>query len=121
MLLLLCSLPLLIRQFRWRDRSRHIHIYCYLAAIFAIYGLGAAWYNPISGGEGPRVVLILLIPFFWTIGLIVHSKALQDLRITLFGYQIKLVDLAYLLISATLFYEINQVIAWRAASLYGGK
>ncbi|MCY4018584.1 MAG: hypothetical protein OXG39_04185 [Chloroflexi bacterium] len=121
LLLLLFSIPPLIRQFRWQDKSCHIHIYCYLAAIFAIYGLGAAWYNPISGSEGPRVVLILLIPFFWTIGLMVHSRALQDLHIRLFGYHVKLVDLAYALISVTLFFEIYQVITWRAADMYGGK
>lgn len=121
LLVLLFSIPLLIRQFRWQDKSCHIHIHCYLVAIFAIYGLGAAWYNPISGGEGPRVVLILLIPFFWTIGLIVHSRALQDPHIRLFGYRIKLVDLAYALISVTLFFEIYQVVTWRAADMYGGK
>ena len=121
LLLLLFSIPLLIRRFHWQDKSCHIHIYCYLAAIIAIYGLGAAWYNPISGGEGPRIVLILLIPFFWTIGLIVHSKALQDLHIRLFGYRIKLVDLAYAIISVTLFYEIYQVVTWRASFMYGGK
>lgn len=121
LLVLLISIPLLMRRLHWRNKSRRIHIYCYLAAVFAIYGLGAAWYNPISGGEGPRIILILLIPFFWTIGLIVHSSALQDLRFKLLGFEFRFVDLLYALIGVTLVIEIYQAVTWRAVEMYGGK
>ncbi|MCY4070708.1 MAG: hypothetical protein OXG60_05385 [Chloroflexi bacterium] len=112
-------LPVLLRRFR-REKLRHLNIYCYIGLFFTVNALGAFWYTPISG-PGPRIILALLIPFFWTLGLVLHSKAIQDLRLQLFGYQIKLPNLLLVFLCSTLFYEIIQVATWRAAEMYGGK
>ncbi len=112
-------LPLMIRRLR-RGDHHHLHIYSFLVMVFTIYSLGAFWYKPISG-QGPRTILVLLIPFFWTLGLTIHSRVIQNLKIRFFRYQIKLVDLLLVSIGATLFFEIYQVLTWRAAYMYGGK
>ncbi|MDE2857454.1 MAG: hypothetical protein OXN94_06355 [Chloroflexota bacterium] len=108
--------PVLLR----REKLRHLNIYCYIGLFFTVNALGAFWYAPISG-PGPRIILALLIPFFWTLGLVLHSKSIQDQTLQLFGYQIKLPDLLLVFLCSTLFYEIYQVVTWRAADMYGGK
>ena len=115
------ALPLLLRRFRWRKDHERIHVIWYAASLLILYALSAAWYMPISGNEGPRVVLVLLVPFLWTTGLVVHSKYIQSLNITVLGQSVKVVAIVYSLISLTLVYEIYQVVTWRAATMQGGK
>ena len=121
LIVLAIALPLLLRRFRWRKDHERIHVIWYSVSLLILYALSAAWYMPISGNEGPRVVLVLLVPFLWITGLVVHSKYIQSLKITVFGKPVKVVAIVYSLISLTLVYEIYQVVTWRAATMYGGK
>ena len=61
-----------------------------------------------------------LIPLLWIIVFIMHISRIEFLRRTLFSRPIKVFHIVYLLMTLTLFYEIYQVIAFRAATMYGG-
>ncbi|MCY4466410.1 MAG: hypothetical protein OXE46_12825 [Chloroflexi bacterium] len=121
LLVFVFAVPLLIRQTAARKPLEHAQIVCFTLAIFAAYALGAAWYMPITGNEGPRVLLVLIVPFYWTLGLATHAEPVQALKLRLWGYRCKLTSLLFGLMSLTLVYEIYQVVAFRAATMYGGK
>ena len=61
-----------------------------------------------------------LIPLLWIIVFMMHISRIEFLRRTLFSRPIKIFHLVYLLMTLTLFYEIYQVVAFRAATMYGG-
>ena len=62
----------------------------------------------------------LMIPLLWIIVFMMHASRIEPLRRTLFSRPIKVFHIVYLLMLLTLFYEIYQVIAFRAATMYGG-
>ena len=119
LIILALGLPLLFKGIRRRSSAKHIHIIWYILLFFAIYALSFIWYVPIIG-EGLRTILALLIPLLWTIGLVVHSPQIQSLQFTLLQRRVKVFHIVYLLMTLTLFYEIYQVAAFRAATMYGG-
>lgn len=119
--LLAVCLPLLLTTSSRRELADQAHIIVFPLSIFAVYALGAAWYMPITGNQGPRVLLVLIVPFFWTLGLATHAPALQSFHAQLGGRSIKAMSLVYALLGTALAYEIVQVVVFRAATMYGGK
>ena len=119
-LALVFALPILVREFRGNRDYDKLHIICFVVTLLTVYFLAAAWYVPISG-HGPRVVLVLLAPFFWTVGLIVHTRRIRSLKITLFQRSVRIISIIYSLMSLTLVWEIYLVVTWRASAMYGGK
>ena len=69
----------------------------------------------------PRTFLTLLIPLLWSVGSIVHSPQIQSLHVAIKGRNIRVFTLVNLLMLVTLFYEIYQVVTWRAGTMDGGK
>ena len=62
-----------------------------------------------------------LIPLLWIIVFIMHAlKGIEPLRRPIFSHPIKGFHIVYLLMTLTLFYEIYQVAAFRAATMNGG-
>ena len=61
-----------------------------------------------------------VIPLLWIIVFIMHISRIQSLQRTIFPRPIKVFHIVYLLMLLTLFYEIYQVAAFRAATMYGG-
>ena len=61
-----------------------------------------------------------LIPLLWIIVFIMHASRIEPLRRTLLSRPIKVFHIVYLLMTLTLFYEIYQVAAFRAATMDGG-
>ena len=57
-----------------------------------------------------------LIPLLWIIVFIMHASRIR----TIFSHPIKVFHIVYLLMALTLFYEIYQVVAFRAATMAGG-
>ena len=57
-----------------------------------------------------------LIPLLWIIVFIMHASRIR----TIFLHPIKVFHIVYLLMTLTLFYEIYQVAAFRAAIMFGG-
>ncbi len=121
MALLALCLPWLLVKSPSRELLDKLPMLAFTLAIFAVYTLGAAWYMPITGNQGPRTLLVLALPFYWTLGMVTHAPALQALRIRLGGRTTRVMSLVFALLSITLTYEIIQVLAFRAASMYGGK
>ena len=121
LVLLAFSLPLLLRHYPSQLILAAGHIIFFVTAILLVYALGAAWYMPISGNKGPRVLLVLSAPFFWTLGLVVHSSPVQTLRLRFGQGSVSAFHLVYGLLSLMLVYEIYLVVTVRAATMYGGK
>ena len=120
LIILALSLPtLLFKGIRLRNSYKYIHIVWYVLLFFTLYALSFVWYIPVIG-KGPRTFLALVIPLLWTIGLALHSPQIQSLQFTLFQRPIKVFRTVYLLMLLTLFYEIYQLVAFRAAMMDGG-
>ena len=120
LIILALGLPLLFKgNSAAKQRQAHLHIVWYVLLFFMLYALSFIWYMPLIG-KGPRTILALLIPLLWTIGLAVHSPQIQSLQFKLFQRRVKVFHIVYLLMTLTLFYEIYQVAAFRAATMYGG-
>ncbi len=120
--LIILVLGLLILPFkgiRLRNSYKYIHIVWYVLLFCTLYALSFVWYIPVIG-KGPRTFLALVIPLLWTIGLALHSPQIQSLQFTLFQRPIKVLHTVYLLMLLTLFYEIHQLVAFRAATMNGG-
>ena len=62
----------------------------------------------------------LLIPPLWIIVFIMHVSRIEPLRRPIFSHPIKGFHIVYLLMTLTLFYEIYQIGAFRAATMDGG-
>lgn len=118
LLVMLCSLPLMLRQSSRRGLLAAAPLTFFVTAVFAVYALGAAWYIPILG-TSTRVLLVLAAPFFWTLGLVLHSGPLQALHLRVGARRISVARLVLTLLSLTLVYEIWLVAGERAATMYG--
>ena len=118
LLLMLCSLPLLLRHLSWRGLPEGAPATFFAAAIFIVYFLGSAWYLPISG-TSTRVVLVLAAPFFWALGLVMHAGPVQALRVRIGPRRVSVSRLIIMLLGVTLVYEIYLVVTDRAATMYG--
>ena len=115
------SLPILLfKGSQSNNNHKNVHIGLYILLFFVLYGLSFLWFIPISG-RGPRTIFTLMIPLLWIIGFIVHSPQMQSLQFKLFQRTIRIIDITYVLMLLTLFYEIYQIVTVRAAGLYGGK
>ncbi|MCY4526117.1 MAG: hypothetical protein OXB89_05870 [Anaerolineaceae bacterium] len=120
LLLMAASLPLLLRRREWRGLLDMGHIIFFVSMIFVVYTMGAAWYIPI-GGTSTRQFLVLAVPFFWTLGLIIHSRPVQELRLRLDNHSFRVFHLTFGLLSLILLDEILLVLTERAATVYGPK
>ena len=112
------STPLLLRRKPRRHHLDDAHIAFYVLAVFA--SLGAAWYLPITGNTGARIILVLFIPILWTVGLVVHKPHIRSLQIRVLGRQLNFFSLMMGLMSLSLAYEIYMMVTVRAATSFGG-
>ena len=119
LLILALGLLPLFKGIRRRKGEHNMHIVWYVLLFFLLYALSFVWYMPIIAG-GHRTILSLAIPLLWTVGLVVHAPQIQVLQRTIFQGSIKGFHIVYLLLTLTLLYEIYQVIALRAETVYSG-
>ena len=117
--LLSCIVFLMIRSSTQVIR-RNLHIVCFVVLFNLIYALSFIWFMPMSG-KGPRTLLSLLIPFFWTLGLIMQLPSIESLHVKIFGRQVQVVTLVISVMTIPLVYEIYDVATLRAANLIGGR
>lgn len=113
------SLPWLLWNTNRRVMLDAAHLVIFAAAIFVAYALAAAWYLPIS--QGPRTLLVLIAPFYWTLGLLMHAPPIKALKMRIGAVEITAANLLYGILSITVINEIYQLATWRAVTLYGGK
>ena len=119
--ILALALPWLMWRTKLRGLAENAPVIFFSVATFAVYALGAAWYMPITGNQGPRVLLVLIVPFFWTLGSVVRASAIQAVKLRLGEWEVRAASLLFGLFSLTVIYEVWQLAIWRAATLYGGK
>lgn len=91
---------------RFRPNSMDVQTFLFVASLFLAYSLAFMWFASIS--SGPRFMLMLLIPLFWSVGLAL--EATPD-----FSYRAVIVVML-----AILFSQIYHLAAERAFELYGG-
>lgn len=120
LLSLAAALPFLLWHKSRRELLEHVGLGCFVAGILLLYSASAVWYAAL-GSAGPRALLILAVPFFYTLGLAMHSQAVSSLKLRLFSWQFRLISVVYSAFGITLVYEIYQVLVFRAATMYGGK
>ena len=99
---------------------RYFHVICFVGLFHLFYALAFAWYMPLIG-NGPGTILSLMIPFFWTVGLAVHSQTFESFRIRFLRRHISASTVVYSVMLLSLAYEIYQVIDFRAYAMYGGE
>lgn len=120
LIILACSLALIAVRSHVRHAARHIHVLLFIGIFHLFYALAFAWYMPLIG-NGPRTILSLMIPFLWTTGLAVHSETFASYRLRILGWRLSASAVVYSAMLLTLFYEIYQVIDYRAFTMYGGE
>lgn len=91
----------------------------FASAFLVLYALSSFWFWPIS--NGPRVAHALLIPLFWTIGLVGGSAPRKLPDIKLRSYVIKPLDLLYGILLLVAVYQVYELVFVRAGMLYGAK
>ena len=114
------SLALLCRSTPGRLQSKDIAKIWFVATILLVYALAAAWYIPITGHRGARMILLIFAPFLWTVGLLVHHPRVFSLRVKLFGRRRRLFSLLLGIMYLSLIFEIYLTATARAATVYGG-
>lgn len=118
--LIALSAVLLLRKKTADEIREKGHVIFFVVTIFVVYTLGAAWFIPISGTT-TRQFLPLTVPFFWTLGLVAHSRPVQSLRLQLDHHSFRVFNLVFGLLSLILLDEILVVLTERATTVYGPK
>ena len=113
-LLAFCCLCLQRSAGRGQLGKKDIQTGLFAAMFFSVYLLLYAWYVPIA--SGPRLILALLIPLFWTAGFAVRST--PDLSIP--GTTISLARASIGLMTVILLSQIYELAMARASLLFGG-
>ena len=120
----LLSLAAALSFLLWRSSRRelleHVALACFVAGVLLLYTASAIWYAGL-GAAGPRALLTLAVPFFYTLGLVMHSQAVNSITLRLFTRQVRLNSIVYGVLCILLIYEIYLVLVFRAAAMYGGK
>lgn len=108
----------------WRASRRELldnaGVICFVTGLLLLYSLSSIWYAAI-GSAGPRALLALLTPFFYTLGMVMYAKPVFATKLRLISWRFRLVSVVYSALSLTLVYEIYQTVVYRAATMYGGK
>ncbi|MCY3834185.1 MAG: glycosyltransferase family 39 protein [Chloroflexi bacterium] len=95
-----------------------LHLCLYLMAFFAAYSLSTIWYWPIV--QAPRVTLMILIPFFWVLGLALKSLPIASLEKPAIGNALTRWHVIYALVYLVTFFQIYEMAAFRSAENYAG-
>ena len=113
-LLFIAAFFKIILRNRGRLGNKDIQIGLFAFAILLIYGLLIAWYAAIVAGQ--RIILLLLIPLFWSVGLALQAAP----RINLPGTDLCLVRAVILVMLVVLASQVYESAMGRAALVIGG-
>ncbi|MCM3878799.1 MAG: hypothetical protein ND807_01710 [Vicinamibacterales bacterium] len=120
-LYLACALWLAIgRRAELRDMiGRHRAAALFLALYAATYGLGIAFYAPVSGTGTTRFLIAHLTPLFFVLSVFLTTRAVEDSAWRVAGTRVTLQHF-HLLVLASLGFDIAFVIWPRLMTTYGG-
>ena len=120
LLSLAVALPFLLWRCSRRKLLEHVGLACFVVGLLLLYTASAVWYAAL-GAAGPRALLTLAVLFFYTLGLVMHSQAVNSIKLQLFSRHFRLISVVYGVLCILLIYEIYLVLVFRAAAMYGGK
>ncbi len=120
LLTLAFAVALHLPKLRYWGSGRSFQIVLYIVLFHVLYALSFAWYISLSS-DGSRTILSLMIPLLWTVGIMLHSPRLRSSCASICHRPIRIVTVIYTLMFTTVFYEIYQVVRFRALLMYGGK
>lgn len=118
LLILIASAVSLIGTPASQVSAKNIQVGVFLVLVFSVYLLSSFWAWPIT--MGPRVTLTLLIPFFWTIGLMLETPRLRAVQLEALGHRILLWNIVYAVLIIVVLFQTYELVTFRAAHLYGG-
>ena len=99
---------------RLRPTTKDLQIFLFVASLFSVYSVGFMWFASIS--SGPRFMLMLLIPLFWSVGLALEATP-DSSRSGLNARHYRAIIAVMLVI---LLSQLYHLVVERAAQLYGG-
>ncbi len=117
---IVASLALLLKAAPIRAQGKYIREIWFAAMILVVYAMAAAWYIPITGFRGARMILVIFIPFLWTVGLLLHSPRVSEFRLRILGKPVRIAGLLLGIMYLSLFLEIYVTLTGRAATVFGG-
>lgn len=98
---------------------RQAQLIVYVTLVFLVYLLSSFWAWPLT--RGPRLTFTLLIPLFWTIGMALELPRMQSAEIEIMKRKLNPWRVVYCVLIAIALFQANELAAYRAADLYGGK
>lgn len=99
---------------RFRPALHDVQIFVFVASLFAAYSFSFMWFASIS--SGPRFMLMLLIPLFWSLGLALEAAPDSSSS----GLKASHYRAIIAVMIAILLSQLYQLVVERAPQLYGG-
>lgn len=96
----------------------HLHAGAFALLFFIFYVFAALWHDHII--SGPRLMFALILPLYWTFGLVERYAELDGYTYVFFGRQVRPIRIIYGVLIAIAFMQIYELVTFRAATLYGG-
>ena len=118
LLVLIASSSLGILRGRKRFTLLDVQVSCFVSAFLSLYVIASFWFWPIN--NGPRIIYAMVIPLFWTIGLVGTPTRILLPDLVLLGHKFKPMQIVYLLMTIVALYQVYELAAFRAATLFGG-
>lgn len=100
-------------------RATQLHAATFALCFLILYMLGAVWYYPII--HGPRVMFALILPLFWTFGLVERYVELDRFTYVLLGHEIRPMRIVYGVLILIAVIQVYELATFRAATLFGAK
>ena len=118
MFILIGSLAIFFYRHRHLTKRINVQATIFVTSFFGFYVLLSLWYFPMVAG--PRVMFALLLPLFWTVGLVERYTEVHKQKLVVFGHAIGPLPFLYSLLILVAVYQVFELAAYRAAQLYGG-
>jgi len=99
-------------------RVRHIHAAFFSLSFIVLYLLSSLWYYPIINGT--RIVFALILPLYWTFGLMEHLAGIDRLTVVFRGHSFRPIILFYGVLILVAVIQVYELVTFRAAQLFAG-
>jgi len=118
LVIILGSLGVLLRQKRQAALATDFQAAFFITTFLGAYLLAALWYHPIA--VTPRMLFSLILPLFWTLGVVESARNSHIRSFVIAGRGIKPVTLMLILLIAVAIYQAIELAVFRAEGIYGG-
>ena len=118
LVIILGSLGVLLRQKRQAALATDFQAAFFITTFLGAYLLAALWYHPIA--VTPRMLFSLILPLFWTLGVVESARNSHIQSFVIAGRRIKPVTMMLILLIAVAIYQAIELAVFRAEGIYGG-